>query len=36
MYVDQTPANDLSRQPRADYGLKVYPTIAQAISLRRR
>jgi hypothetical protein len=31
MYVDQTPASDLSRQRAAEYGFKIYPTIAQAL-----
>lgn len=31
MYVDQTPANDLSRQRAAEYGFKIYPTIGEAL-----
>jgi hypothetical protein len=30
-YVDQRPANDLSRQRAAEFGFKIYPTIAEAL-----
>src|SRR5262245_52119898 len=30
-YVDQTPANDLSRQRAAEFGFRLYPTIAAAL-----
>jgi len=31
LYVDQTPAGDLSRQRAADHGFTIYPTIAEAL-----
>ncbi len=30
-YVDQTPANDLSRQRAKEFGFTIYPTIAEAL-----
>jgi hypothetical protein len=30
-YVDQTPANDLSRKRAAEFGFSIYPTITQAL-----
>src|SRR5690349_10810165 len=30
-YVDQTPANDLSRQRAEEFGFRIYPTIAEAL-----
>ncbi len=30
-YVDQMPKNDLSRKRAAEFGFKIYPTIAQAL-----
>jgi hypothetical protein len=30
-YVDQTPKNDLSRNRQAEFGFKIYPTIAAAL-----
>jgi hypothetical protein len=30
-YVDQTPANDLSKQRAAEFGFTIYPSIAQAL-----
>ena len=32
-YVDQRPANDLSRQRAAKFGFQIYPSIAQALRL---
>src|SRR5262249_888509 len=29
-YVDQFPANDLSRQRAAEFGFKIHPTVAEA------
>lgn len=31
VYVDQTPANDLSRKRAEEFGFKLYPTIADAL-----
>src|SRR6185437_6402783 len=31
MYVDQTPANDLSRQRAKEFGFTIYPSIAEAL-----
>src|SRR6516165_10488702 len=31
VYVDQTPANDLSKQRAQEFGFKIYPTIAEAL-----
>src|SRR5579864_2190996 len=31
VYVDQTPKNDLSRKRAAEFGFKIYPTIAEAL-----
>ena len=31
VYVDQTPANDLSKQRAKEFGFKIYPTIAEAV-----
>src|SRR6185437_2036540 len=31
MYVDQTPANDLSRQRADEFGFTIYPTIAETL-----
>ncbi|MBI3697499.1 MAG: hypothetical protein HY238_22020, partial [Acidobacteria bacterium] len=31
MYVDQFPANDMARDLAAEYGFKIYPTIAEAL-----
>ena len=31
VYVDQTPANDLSKQRAHEFGFKIYPTIAEAV-----
>ena len=33
VYVDQQPEGDLSRQRAAEYGFKIYPTIAEALRL---
>ena len=33
MYTDQVPANDLSRAAAAKYGFKIYPTVAEALTL---
>lgn len=33
MYTDQVPANDMSRDLSAKYGFKIYPTIAEALTL---
>jgi hypothetical protein len=30
-YVDQTPANDLSKKRAQEFGFKIYPTIAEAV-----
>lgn len=30
-YVDQTPANDLSRQRAQEFGFRIYPTVAEAL-----
>jgi hypothetical protein len=30
-YVDQKPANDLSRQRAEEFGFKIYPTVAEAL-----
>jgi hypothetical protein len=30
-YVDQTPKNDLSRKRAAEFGFRIYPTIAEAL-----
>src|SRR5215470_17978369 len=30
-YVDQTPANDLSRKRAAEFGFKIYPDVASAL-----
>ena len=30
-YVDQTPEGDLSRQRSAEFGFKIYPTVAEAL-----
>ena len=30
-YVDQRPANDLSRQRAAEFGFQIYPSISQAL-----
>src|SRR5438094_3908301 len=30
-YVDQTPANDLSRDRAKEFGFKIYPSIAEAL-----
>jgi hypothetical protein len=30
-YVDQSPAGDLSRQRAAEFGFKIYPTVAEAL-----
>src|SRR6266849_2139689 len=31
VYVDQTPANDLSRKRAEEFGFAIYPTIAEAL-----
>src|SRR5262245_41791429 len=33
MYTDQVPANDMSRDLSAKHGFKIYPTIAEALTL---
>jgi hypothetical protein len=33
MYVDQVPSNDISRRLSASYGFKIYPSIADALTL---
>ena len=33
MYTDQVPPNDLSRSVAAEHGFKIYPTIAEALTL---
>lgn len=33
MYTDQVPANDMSRELSAKHGFKIYPTIAEALTL---
>jgi len=33
MYTDQVPANDLSRPLAAEHGFKIYPTVAEALTL---
>jgi hypothetical protein len=33
MYTDQVPSNDLSRGLAAKYGFRIYPTVAQALTL---
>jgi hypothetical protein len=33
MYTDQVPANDLSRALAAEHGFKIYPTVAEALTL---
>src|SRR5690349_17445421 len=33
MYTDQVPSNDLSRGMAAQHGFKIYPTVAEALTL---
>jgi hypothetical protein len=33
VYVDQHPANDISRQQMAKYGLRTFPTVAETLTL---
>ena len=33
MYTDQVPENDLSRRMAAEHGFKIYPTVAEAMTL---
>lgn len=33
LYVDQLPFNDMAREQAAEYGIKIYPTVAEALRL---
>ena len=35
MYVDQFPINDMAREQAEEFGVKIYPSVAEALRVRR-